>query len=188
MDVERDTAVDPNSSSQLQTQISFSSVDYTVDNDEQDGYQDSVQSPDQVSVISAPMKKPDRTQIYCIALYDYDATAEDELTFEEGQIMKIVNKSAHGVDDGWWEGELDGKMGNFPSLVVEECDENGEPLTEPEDESPPQSAPPFCTPPTGPPPTTDKIDLELQFEHDHQLQQQPQISTGKYTIFYLFNI
>jgi hypothetical protein len=33
-----------------------------------------------------------------------------------------------------WEGELDGKVGNFPSLVVDECDENGEPLTEPEEE------------------------------------------------------
>lgn len=45
-----------------------------------------------------------------------------------------MTKEPHGVDDGWWEGELDGKFGNFPSLVVEECDENGEPLTEPEDE------------------------------------------------------
>jgi hypothetical protein len=24
--------------------------------------------------------------MYCIALYDYDATAEDEMTFEEGQV------------------------------------------------------------------------------------------------------
>lgn len=29
---------------------------------------------------------------------------------------------------------MDGKIGNFPSLVVDECDENGEPLTEPEEE------------------------------------------------------
>lgn len=162
LDVERDTVVsnDATSSQQLTTQISFSSVDYTVDNDEQDAYQDSVQSPDQVSVISAPVhsNKVKSSQQYCIALYDYDATAEDELTFEEGQIIKIITMSAHGVDDGWWEGELDGKTGNFPSLVVEECDELGEPLTEPDDESPPPSAPPLFTPPAGPPPPPDTID------------------------------
>lgn len=51
------------------------------------------------------------------------------------------------IDDGWWQGELDGRIGNFPSLVVEECDEFGEPLTNQWDESPPQSAPPVFTPP-----------------------------------------
>lgn len=99
----------------------------------------------------APQKQKSQ-QEYCIALYDYDASAEDELTFEEGQIIKIITKSAHGVDDGWWEGELNGKIGNFPSLVVEECDENGEPFSEHEDESPPLSAPPnFPSAPQLPP-------------------------------------
>jgi hypothetical protein len=54
-----------------------------------------------------------------------------------------------------WEGELDGKVGNFPSLVVDECDENGEPLTEPEeeDEDDDDALPPagFGLPPTVPP-------------------------------------
>lgn len=51
---------------------------------------------------------------------------------------------------------MDGKIGNFPSLVVDECDENGEPFTEPEEEEeddddyglPP---PGFGLPPTVPP-------------------------------------
>ncbi|XP_014098423.2 protein nervous wreck isoform X2 [Bactrocera oleae] len=145
LDIEQDTAVNGSSGNQLRSQISFSSVDYTVDNEDQTV--DSMQSPDQVSVIMAPQKRKSDV-LYCIALYDYDATAEDELTFEEGQIIKIVTKTAHGVDDGWWEGELDGKFGNFPSLVVEECDENGEPLSEGGDESPPPTAPPsFALPP-----------------------------------------
>ncbi|XP_053686877.1 protein nervous wreck [Sabethes cyaneus] len=148
LDVERDTPVDTHTPAQLSTQISFSSVDYTVDNEDQDQMHDSGQSPDQISVISAPRKVH---QMYCIALYDYDATAEDELTFEEGQIIKLITKSPHGVDDGWWEGELNGKIGNFPSLVVEECDENGEPLTDAEDESPPPSAPPTFAAPAPPP-------------------------------------
>ncbi|KAM7354913.1 FCH and double SH3 domains nervous wreck isoform 3-T6 [Cochliomyia hominivorax] len=145
LDIEQEAPANGSSANQLRSQISFSSVDYTVDNEDQTV--DSMQSPDQVSVIMAPQKKKSEVQ-YCIALYDYDATAEDELTFEEGQIIKIVTKTAHGVDDGWWEGELDGKFGNFPSLVVEECDENGEPLTDGGEESPPPTAPPsFALPP-----------------------------------------
>ncbi|XP_017862945.1 PREDICTED: F-BAR and double SH3 domains protein 2 isoform X7 [Drosophila arizonae] len=110
---------------------------------------DSMQSPDQVSVIMAPQKRVKSDTEWCIALYDYDATAEDELTFEEGDKIKIITKTAHGVDDGWWEGELDGKFGNFPSLVVEECDEMGEPLSDGDgDESPtPTAAPSFALPP-----------------------------------------
>ncbi|XP_055686958.1 protein nervous wreck isoform X2 [Lutzomyia longipalpis] len=148
LDVERDELSDSSQQQALAAQISFSSVDYTVDNEDQEAYQDSAQSPDQVSVISAPVKTEPATPgvQWCIALYDYDATAEDELTFEEGQIIRITTKSAHGVDDGWWEGELDGKHGNFPSLVVEECDENGDPLTEGEEE--PEDSP--MTPPSVP--------------------------------------
>lgn len=154
LDVERDIPTDTATSQQLTTQISFSSVDYTVDSEDPEMYQDSVQqSPDQVSVISAPPKEPapgKPSQEWCIALYDYDASAEDELTFEENQIIKIVNKSPHGVDDGWWEGELNGVIGNFPSLVVEECDDTGEPLTESDAETPSPTGPPGFFPPAAP--------------------------------------
>ena len=44
-------------------------------------------------------------------------------------MIRVLRKVVHGVDDGWWEGELDGHTGLFPSLVVEECREDGEPLT-----------------------------------------------------------
>lgn len=58
--------------------------------------------------------------MYARALYPYEATAEEELTFQEGQLIKIVRKEINGIDDGWWEGEINGKSGVFPSLVVEE--------------------------------------------------------------------
>lgn len=86
-----------------------------------------------------------------MALYDYDGEEDQELTFEEGEVIRVINKCAHGVDDGWWEGEIDGRVGNFPSLVVEECDEFGEPLECEWDETPPCSAPPVFTPPDAPP-------------------------------------
>lgn len=66
-------------------------------------------------------------------------------------MIRVLNKCAHGVDDGWWLGEIDGRVGNFPSLVVEECDEFGEPLECDWDVSPPASAPPVHTPPEAPP-------------------------------------
>lgn len=71
---------------------------------------------------------------YCRALYDYDATSDEELTFYEGEIIAILRKTAihdQDVDDGWWEGLLlpSGPKGVFPSLVVEECGANGEELT-----------------------------------------------------------
>lgn len=159
LDVERDIATDTNANQPLQTQISFSSVDYTIESEEQD-----MQSPDQVSVIAVPIAKKEKStdKEYCIALYDYDASAEDELTFEENQIITIINKSPHGVDDGWWEGEINGKFGNFPSLVVEECDEHGEPLTEPDDEceSPEPASPPAFNAPLPPAPPEYYQELE----------------------------
>ncbi|XP_075990744.1 FCH and double SH3 domains nervous wreck isoform X2 [Anticarsia gemmatalis] len=163
LDVDREQ---PSSAPGLVSQISFSSVDYTVEGEDADV----VQSPDQISVISAPAAKPEEPKVeepakaaeqaepqlptlgYCFALYDYDAEGADELMLEEGQIIRIVSRDAHGVDDGWWRGEANGITGNFPSLIVEECDENGEPLSGTEDWSPPGSAPPvFASPPASPP-------------------------------------
>ena len=54
------------------------------------------------------------------AMYDYDATCEEELSFSEGQLIRILRRDENGVDDGWWEGMVNGKVGVFPSLVVEE--------------------------------------------------------------------
>lgn len=43
--------------------------------------------------------------------------------------MRVLRKEPHDVDDGWWEGELGGQCGIFPSLVVEPCAADGSPLT-----------------------------------------------------------
>jgi len=65
-----------------------------------------------------------------VALYDYEATCAEELTFQEGEVIEVLRKVVHDdVDDGWWEGTIHGRRGLFPSLVVEECRANGEPLT-----------------------------------------------------------
>ncbi|XP_022239851.1 nostrin-like isoform X2 [Limulus polyphemus] len=52
----------------------------------------------------------------CQALYSYQAKLEDELTIFTGDIIKIIMK----CDTNWWKGELNGKIGLFPSSYVEE--------------------------------------------------------------------
>lgn len=167
LDVEREQQ---SSAPGLVSQISFSSVDYTVEGEDADV----VQSPDQISVISAPVAKPEEPKVeppqpkvedtqpqmptlgFCFAIYDYDADTSDELNLEEGQIIRILSRNAHGVDDGWWYGEVNGMMGNFPSLIVEECDESGEPLSGTEDWTPPESAPIVIASPPNTPPGQDE--------------------------------
>ena len=63
------------------------------------------------------------------ALYDYDATCDEELSFREGALICILRKDENGIDDGWWEGMVDGKSGVFPSMVVEELDDQPPPMT-----------------------------------------------------------
>jgi len=53
------------------------------------------------------------------ALFDYTAQDDTELTFKEGDKVGVVNKE----HPHWWEGELNGKTGLFPSNYVEIIDE-----------------------------------------------------------------
>ena len=60
---------------------------------------------------------------YAKAIYDYEACEDEELTFDEGEIILVTSKIVDD-DDGWWEGILNGKRGVFPSIVVEEMKTN----------------------------------------------------------------
>ena len=90
-------------------------------------------------------------------MYDYDATGSDEISFEEGDVIKVIKRDPNGVDDGWWLGELRngshaGTSGLFPSIVVEECYENGDESPDDYSLASPQSsvAPPSFSPPRVP--------------------------------------
>jgi len=52
----------------------------------------------------------------CKALYDYDATDENEVSFKANDIINLLQKH----ESGWWQGEINGKTGMFPSNFVEE--------------------------------------------------------------------
>lgn len=45
-----------------------------------------------------------------VALFDYTAQTDDELSLAEGDIIEIVHRDA----SGWWTGRLRGREGFFP--------------------------------------------------------------------------
>uniref|UniRef100_A0AAV2JVE0 SH3 domain-containing protein n=1 Tax=Knipowitschia caucasica TaxID=637954 RepID=A0AAV2JVE0_KNICA len=50
-----------------------------------------------------------------VAIYDYSADKEDELSFQEGAIIYVVKKN----EDGWYEGVMNATTGLFPGNYVE---------------------------------------------------------------------
>ena len=53
------------------------------------------------------------------AIFDYEARREDELTLHRGAEVKVLSKDAKiSGDQGWWTGEVDNKVGIFPSDYV----------------------------------------------------------------------
>ncbi|NWS14172.1 CD2AP protein, partial [Pachyramphus minor] len=59
-----------------------------------------------------------------IVEYDYDAVHDDELTIRAGEIIRNVKKLE---EEGWLEGELNGKRGMFPDNFVKEVKKDVEP-------------------------------------------------------------
>lgn len=107
----------------------------------------------------------DASVCFVKALYDYEGQTDDELSFPEGATIRILNKENQD-DDGFWEGEFNGRVGVFPSVLVEELSssENGDiPVTREVQVSPSpkpaSSLPPlplYDQPPSSPYPSPDK--------------------------------
>jgi len=58
-----------------------------------------------------PAKKPQFK-----ALYSYAGQHDDELAFNAGDIISLISKD----EEAWWKGQLDDRIGVFPSNYVEE--------------------------------------------------------------------
>lgn len=54
----------------------------------------------------------------CIVQYEYKGERGDELFLKLGDIIKVIERRP----DGWWKGELNGKIGLFPSTYVKELE------------------------------------------------------------------
>uniref|UniRef100_A0A3Q3ILR3 Vav guanine nucleotide exchange factor 3 n=1 Tax=Monopterus albus TaxID=43700 RepID=A0A3Q3ILR3_MONAL len=55
-----------------------------------------------------------------LARYDFSSRDTRELSLQEGNVVKIYTKSGA---NGWWRGEVNGRVGWFPSTYVEEIEE-----------------------------------------------------------------
>ncbi|CAG9818225.1 unnamed protein product, partial [Phaedon cochleariae] len=64
----------------------------------------------------APKLPAKPVKILCEAKFPYKAQNEDELSFKEGDTITLLNKDSQ--DAGWWQGELNGKIGVFPDNFV----------------------------------------------------------------------
>ncbi|PWN32833.1 ras GEF, partial [Meira miltonrushii] len=53
---------------------------------------------------------------YVVALHDFASNNETCLSFVSGQVIRVFNRD----ESGWWDGELDGQRGWFPSNYVDE--------------------------------------------------------------------
>lgn len=71
-----------------------------------------------------PPTRPGHVQVVK-AIYPYNATRSDELTFDEGDLLYIIDKSNA---NGWWKARVGDKTGLIPSNYV---DENTETIDNP---------------------------------------------------------
>lgn len=65
----------------------------------------------------APQLPPKKAKEQAKVLYSYDAQNDDELTLQEGDVITVLSKDIE--DEGWWKGELNGRVGVFPDNFVE---------------------------------------------------------------------
>lgn len=65
----------------------------------------------------APKLPPKPVREQARVLYAYEAQNDDELTIREGDIINVISKEIE--DQGWFKGELNGRVGVFPDNFVE---------------------------------------------------------------------
>ncbi|KAI7863372.1 hypothetical protein BDF14DRAFT_1844615 [Spinellus fusiger] len=71
-------------------------------------------------LLSRPSPPPPvSTAAYAVALYDYNAQAEGDLSFKKGDSIEIVARTADTND--WWTGRLHGIVGVFPGNYTAEA-------------------------------------------------------------------
>ena len=56
---------------------------------------------------------------YWTAVFEYEASAEDELSLRKGDLVEVLSKdSLVSGDEGWWTGVIEDRVGIFPSNYV----------------------------------------------------------------------
>ena len=57
-----------------------------------------------------------------MALWSFEGERDSDLNFQEGDIITVLRR----YENGWWEGEVNGRIGDFPSNYVELCADEDE--------------------------------------------------------------
>ncbi|XP_054163435.1 protein nervous wreck-like [Oppia nitens] len=79
-----------------------------------------IESTNELQLSTDATQRTQSADSFVKAIYGYTATSEEEMSFSEGDILKLLSKS----EDGWWTAEKDGIIGHFPSMLVEELNED----------------------------------------------------------------
>jgi amphiphysin len=75
--------------------------------------EDAAPAPTKRAPPPPPLKSKPKTAVkYVVALYDFSAQAEGDLSFNAGDRIELVERTANTED--WWTGRLNGKQGVFP--------------------------------------------------------------------------
>ena len=62
-----------------------------------------------------PAYNPSLGPVQAVALWDYQATDETEISFDPGDVIGHIDQ----VDPGWWRGSSRGHSGLFPANFVQ---------------------------------------------------------------------
>ncbi|XP_038642040.1 mitogen-activated protein kinase kinase kinase 10 [Scyliorhinus canicula] len=77
----------------------------------------SIQSPGGCPLLLPPPAPGSRS--FWTAVFDYESTADEELTLRRGDLVELLSKDSHvSGDEGWWTGKIQDKVGIFPSNYV----------------------------------------------------------------------
>ncbi|KAL0972908.1 hypothetical protein UPYG_G00196300 [Umbra pygmaea] len=69
---------------------------------------------------------------YWTAVFDYEATADEELTLRRGDLLEVLSKDSKvSGDEGWWTGKIQDKVGIFPCNYVTRRDAGSYPRLTP---------------------------------------------------------
>ncbi|XP_052386757.1 src substrate cortactin-like [Carassius gibelio] len=80
---------------------------------EEDLYQNP--EPDQQNQTTGPYEYGEDLGMTAVALYDYQAAGDDEISFDPDDIITNIEM----IDEGWWRGVCRGAYGLFPANYVE---------------------------------------------------------------------
>ncbi|XP_062939142.1 SH3 domain-containing kinase-binding protein 1 isoform X5 [Cynocephalus volans] len=75
-------------------------------------------------------KRGERRRRRCRVAFSYLPQNDDELELKVGDVIEVVGE----VEEGWWEGVLNGKTGMFPSNFIKELSEESDELGISQDE------------------------------------------------------